>query len=1119
MKKIYSEYKQLNLPDVNKEILAYWKKENVFQQSIETRKGNPSFTFYEGPPSANGMPGIHHVMARAIKDIFCRYKTLQGYQVNRKAGWDTHGLPVELQVEKELGITKDDIGTKISIEDYNKECRKAVMKYTDVWNRLTEEMGYWVDMQNPYITYENRYIETVWWLLSEFHRKGLLYKGYTIQPYSPAAGTGLSTHELNQPGCYKQVKDTTVVAQFKIKDNNGVNLPESTYMLAWTTTPWTLPSNTALAVGKEIEYVLIATVNPYTGSQIHVILAKDLMGKYFQTENENGSFDDFKPGDKKIPYRVLHTLRGNQLAGFRYEQLLPYAQPSDGDAFKVIIGDFVSTEDGTGIVHIAPSFGSDDFRVARQNGIGSLTLVDRRGRFTDEVTDFAGEYVKEQYLSTKELEEEKNKQGKDKYLSVDERIAIKLKQENKAFKVEKYEHSYPHCWRTDKPVLYYPLDSWFIKTTAIKSRLIELNESIQWKPESTGTGRFANWLENLVDWNLSRSRYWGIPLPIWRTEDGTEEVCIHSVKELSEKIDKAVAKGLMKNNPYALMNGDPDYDSIDLHRPYVDDIILVSSNGKAMYREKDLIDVWFDSGAMPYAQQHYPFENKDQIDGKLAFPADFIAEGVDQTRGWFFTLHVIAAGIFDSVAYKTVISNGLVLDKHGQKMSKRLGNAVDPFETMNKYGSDALRWYMISNAQPWDNLKFDSEGIVEVQRKYFGTLFNTYNFYALYANVDEFVYDTKHIIPVQQRPEFDRWILSRLNAVVQEVTEELDNYEPTRATRIIQDFVCDDLSNWYIRLSRRRFWKGELNDDKRSAYQTLYECLRNISIMMSPVAPFFAEKIYQDLNPGKNESVHLQAFPKYDKSIADYELNESMKLAQLFSSMVLSLRKKQNIRVRQPLQKILIPTDQAEVKERIHRISDLIKSETNVREIEFISMQSDFIKKKAKADFKKLGPKYGKLMKEVAQWVSEMNQQNISELETAGFLKATIKGEQIKLDKGDVEIISEDIPGWLVTSSNDFTVALDITLTEELINEGIARDLINRLQNIRKDRNYELTDRIVVKMKSMDGISSAVKQNLLYICTEVLADSFEVVDHFENDQGVEIELENELKTWVQVSRK
>ena len=1119
MKKIYSEYKQLNLPEVNKEILAYWKKDNVFQQSIETRKGNPSFTFYEGPPSANGMPGIHHVMARAIKDIFCRYKTLQGYQVNRKAGWDTHGLPVELQVEKELGITKDDIGTKISIEDYNKECRKAVMKYTDVWNRLTEEMGYWVDMQNPYITYENKYIETVWWLLSEFHRKGLLYKGYTIQPYSPAAGTGLSTHELNQPGCYKQVKDTTVVAQFKIKDHNGLNLPESTYMLAWTTTPWTLPSNTALAVGKEIEYVLIATVNPYTGSPIHVILAKDLMGKYFQPENENSSFDDFKTGDKKIPYRVINTLRGNQLAGIRYEQLLPYAQPNDGDAFKVIVGDFVSTEDGTGIVHIAPSFGSDDFRVARQNGIGSLTLVDRRGRFTDEVTDFAGEYVKEQYLSTKELEEEKNKQGKDKYLSVDERISIKLKQENKAFKVEKYEHSYPHCWRTDKPVLYYPLDSWFIKTTAIKSRLIELNASIQWKPESTGTGRFANWLENLVDWNLSRSRYWGIPLPIWRTEDGTEEVCIHSVKELSEKIDEAVAKGIMKNNPYALMNGDPDYDSIDLHRPYVDDIVLVSSSGKAMYREKDLIDVWFDSGAMPYAQQHYPFENKDQIDGKRAFPADFIAEGVDQTRGWFFTLHVIAAGIFDSVAYKTVISNGLVLDKHGQKMSKRLGNAVDPFEAMNKYGSDALRWYMISNAQPWDNLKFDSEGIVEVQRKYFGTLFNTYNFYALYANVDEFVYDTNHIIPVQQRPEFDRWILSRLNAVVQEVTEELDNYEPTRATRIVQDFVCDDLSNWYIRLSRRRFWKGELNDDKRSAYQTLYECLRSISIMMSPVAPFFAEKIYQDLNPGKNESVHLQTFPKYDESIADHELNESMKLAQLFSSMVLSLRKKQNIRVRQPLQKILIPTDQAEVKERIHRISDLIKSETNVREIEFISMQSDFIKKKTKADFKKLGPKYGKLMKEVAQWVSEMNQQKISELETAGFLEATIKGEQIKLDKGDVEIISEDIPGWLVTSSNDFTVALDITLTEELINEGIARDLINRLQNIRKDRNYELTDRIIVKMKSMDDISSAVKQNLLYICTEVLADSFEVVDQLDNDQGVEIELENELKTWVQVSRK
>ncbi|MCX7744400.1 MAG: isoleucine--tRNA ligase [Flavobacteriales bacterium] len=1144
MKKIYPEYKQLNLPEVNQQILAFWKQEEVFKKSIERRNGSPEFTFYEGPPSANGMPGIHHVMARAIKDIFCRYKTLQGFQVIRKAGWDTHGLPVELQVEKELGITKDDIGVKISIEDYNRECRKAVMKYTDVWNNLTEQMGYWVDMDNPYITYDNKYIESVWWLLSEFYKKGLLYKGYTIQPYSPAAGTGLSTHELNQPGCYRNVKDRTAVAMFEIKEADAqqftsANLKKSfgkLYILAWTTTPWTLPSNTALAVGKSIDYVAVATYNPFTEQPVTVILAKALMNKYFPEANAHLSLESYVPGasdKKKIPFEIVGEFTGAELEGMYYHQLLPFVQPTDGDAFRVISGDFVTTEDGTGIVHIAPSFGADDFRVAKQNGIGSLTLVDKRGRFLPEVKDgvylYGEEYVKEAYLTDKEKEAEWLKQksilesaGKIKelktYLSVDDRIVLKLQEEGKLFKKETYEHSYPHCWRTDKPVLYYPLDSWFIKTTAIKSKLIELNKQINWKPESTGTGRFANWLENLVDWNLSRSRYWGIPLPIWRTEDCSEEICISSVKELSEKIDESVAAGFMKSNPYALKDGLVDYDSFDLHRPYCDEVILVSPSGKPMYREKDLIDVWFDSGAMPYAQQHYPFENKEAIDEKKAFPADFIAEGVDQTRGWFFTLHVIAAALFDSVAYKTVVSNGLVLDKHGQKMSKRLGNAIDPFDTIKKYGSDAVRWYMISNAQPWDNLKFDTDGIIEVQRKFFGTLFNTYNFYALYANVDGFIYANHPLIPVNERPEFDRWIISKLNALIQLVTSEMDDYEPTKATRAIQDFVTDDLSNWYVRLSRRRFWKGELNTDKLSAYQTLYECLRGVAVMMSPVAPFYAERLYLDLHPGKNESVHIQRFPQFDPTTQDVELMESMSLAQLFSSLILSLRKKQNIRVRQPLQKALIPVDQPVVKERIMRVADLIKSETNIREIEFISMDSDFIRKKAKADFKKLGPKFGKLMKDIAAYVQNMDQQQIVTFERQGSLELVIQNEKVVLTRDDIEIISEDIPGWLVATNGEYTVALDITLTEELIREGIARDLINRLQNIRKERNYELTDRIRVRLKPTAGLTEAVEHNLSYICSEILADKLELQEQLEPDSAVEIELEDNLKTWVEVHR-
>jgi isoleucyl-tRNA synthetase len=1117
MSKVYKEYKQLNLPEINKEILEFWKANDTFQKSISTREGKKEYTFYEGPPSANGMPGIHHVMARAIKDIFCRFKTLQGYKVQRKAGWDTHGLPIELQVEKELGITKEDIGTKISVDEYNQACRKSVMKFTDKWNALTEQMGYWVDMSDPYITYENDYIESVWWLLGEFYKKDLLYKGYTIQPYSPAAGTGLSSHELNQPGTYKPVKDTTIVAQFKAlgnqKTKNGRELPIDTYFLAWTTTPWTLPSNTALAVGKNIDYVLIKTFNPYTGDAVNVILAKDLMAKYFSADNENLEPFEYNAGDKKLPYIILDTFKGTDIEGVKYEQLLPYAKP-DGDAFRVIIGDFVSTEDGTGIVHIAPSHGADDFRTAKQNGIGAILLVDKQGRFTQEVTDMPGEYVKEEYLSDKPAD----------YKSVDVRIAIKLKETNRAFKVEKYEHTYPHCWRTDKPILYYPLDSWFIKTTSIKQKLIDLNKTINWKPESTGTGRFGNWLENLVDWNLSRSRYWGVPLPIWRTEDGQEEICINSIELLRTEIEKSIKAGFMSSNPYA------EGKDFDVHRPYVDDVILVSANGNKMFREKDLIDVWFDSGAMPYAQQHYPFENKEMIDGKKAFPADFIAEGVDQTRGWFFTLHVIAAAIFDTVAYKTVVSNGLVLDKVGQKMSKRLGNAVDPFMAMDTYGADALRWYMITNAEPWDNLKFDMDGVVEVQRKFFGTLYNTYSFFTLYANLDGFVYDEKNITPVKDRTEFDQWIISELQSLIKEVTEQYEDYNPTKASRPIQDFVTDRLSNWYVRLSRRRFWKGEMTNDKKSAYETLYECMVTITQLMSPVAPFFAEWLYKNLTdsvretaknnqtPFAAESVHLTYLNAADESLINKELEHSMSLAQRITSLILSLRKKHKLRVRQPLQKVMIPVLDPAYKKAIEKVQGLIQSEVNVKEISFLENDdAGMLVKRIKPDFKKLGPKYGKLMKEISAAVGNFGQQEIATIEREGSYELQINNEQVILTREDVEIASDDIPGWLVANDNELTVALDITLTPELIQEGLARDIVNRVQNVRKDRDYQLTDRIQVKIQIAEGVEEAVKNNLSYICSEVLADKLEVMAKLDQASAVEIELEDNLKTLIEVS--
>ena len=1081
---MYPTLKQLNWPQIEAEILAFWEQESVFQQSVDQRHDAPSFTFFEGPPSANGMPGIHHVMARAIKDIFCRYKTQQGFRVARKGGWDTHGLPIELQVEKRLGIKKEDIGTKISMEDYNKECRADVLMFKDRWDDLTKQIGYWVDLDNPYVTYENNYIESLWHLLKQLHEKGFLYKGYTIQPFSPAAGTGLSSHELNQPGTYQNVKDTTIVAQFQVQGT------EDEYFLAWTTTPWTLPSNTALAVGKDIDYDQIETFNPYTGAKIKVTLASALVGKYFSAEGAEAPLEDYTPQQKVLPWRKINTQKGSDLAGTRYHQLLPYAQPEEGDAFRVVIGDFVSTEDGTGIVHIAPSFGADDFKTARENGIGALTLVDKKGKFLDCVTDFAGEYVKEAYLSDDEKAEEAQKQGRDKYLGVDERISIKLKQENKAFKVEKYEHTYPHCWRTDKPILYYPLESWFVRTTAVKDRLVEFNKTINWKPASTGEGRFGNWLENLVDWNLSRSRFWGTPLPIWRTEDGTEEICIGSIDELNQEIEKA--------NQILGLNQSAEDLTQDLHRPYVDRITLVSPSGKAMTRELDLIDVWFDSGAMPYAQWHYPFENQDVF--KQNFPADFIAEGVDQTRGWFFTLHAISALLFDEVAFKNVIANGLVLDKNGNKMSKRLGNAIDPFETVAKYGADAVRWYMVTNAQPWDNLKFDMDGVVESQRKFLGTLYNTYGFFAIYANLDQYNFNANNPVDPIHFSEMDRWILSKLNSLILEVETALNDYDPTRAGRAIEDFVGEQLSNWYVRLSRRRFWKGELNDDKKAAYETLYRCLNTVTQLTAPIAPFFSDWLYRALNTAgiaQNtvpSSVHLTTWPKADEAAVNPKLEQSMSLAQQVCSLVLSLRKKEKIKVRQPLQKILFPADKPEVKEAVQHMSELICSEVNVKEIEFVSANHPSLVKSIKPNFKTLGKKLGGEMKAMAAIVQSFSQDQIRQLENNGTLNVSLNGNPTDLLLEDVDIATQDMPGWLVASENGATVALDITISDALHQEGMAREFVNRVQNLRKDLGLDLTDRIEVLFKSDVAVQESVNHFNTYICGEVLAHSIQTTE-------------------------
>ena len=1107
----FKQYKQLSLSNIHKEVLGSWRESDVFDKSIERRKGNPTFTFYEGPPSANGMPGIHHVIARTIKDLFCRYKTLQGFQVNRKAGWDTHGLPVELGVEKELGITKEDIGSTISIEDYNKACRTNVMKYKGSWEDITEEMGYWVDMQNPYVTYDNKYIESVWWLLGKMHSKGLLYKGHTIQPFSPKAGTGLSTHELNQPGCYRDVKDTSAVAQFKVVNNSDSKFlfdeaNNDVYFLAWTTTPWTLPSNTALAVGKKINYLLVETLNQYTGKAISVVVAKDLANKYFSPENAELKFEDYEIGKKNLPFKIITEFKGSDLENLRYEQILAYAQPEDGDAFKVLLGDFVTTEDGTGIVHLAPSFGADDNRVCKQNGIGSLTLVNKQGKFVDEVTDFAGMYVKDEFYTDSD---EKPK------LSVDVQIVIKLKGENLCFKSEKYEHSYPHCWRTDKPILYYPMDSWFVKTTDYKERMMELNSTINWKPKSTGEGRFGKWLENLVDWNLSRSRFWGIPIPIWRTEDGETEICISSVEQLKSEIEKSIAAGIMKFNPLTDFvvgdMSDENYNSFDLHRPYVDDIILVSKDGSPMKRELDLIDVWFDSGSMPYAQLHYPFENKDIFEKN--YPADFIAEGVDQTRGWFFTLHAISTMLFDSVAYKNVISNGLVLDKNGNKMSKRLGNAVDPFITIAKYGADATRWYMISNSQPWDNLKFDEGGIVEVQRKFFGTLYNTYSFFVLYANIDGFNY-SEDDVPISERTELDRWILSELNTLIKEVEGNYESYEPTRVARLIQDFVMDKLSNWHVRLSRRRFWKGEYNTEKVAAYQTLFECLEKVALLASPIAPFFMDRLFQDLNTvsGKHSasSIHLSDFPKSDASVIDKDLERKMQMAQNVTSLALSLRKKERLRVRQPLQKIMIPILNAKMQEDIDGVSTIILSEINVKEIEFLGKDSDVLTKQIKPNFKTLGPKFGKDMKLISRAVNQFSADDIKKIEMDENYPIN---ESITIDISDVEITSKDIPGCIVATNNGLTVALDITLSDELREEGLAREFINRIQNLRKDSGLEVTDKVKIQVEKNDSLTAAIKNNFAYICDETLAVQLDFEEHSIMN-GSEIELIDNISTKV-----
>ena len=1148
----FKEYKGLDLPAVNSEVLERWDAVDAFGKSISTREGHPTFVFYEGPPSANGMPGIHHVMARTIKDVVCRYKTQRGFLVHRKAGWDTHGLPVELGVEKKLGITKEDIGTKISIEEYNRICRKEVMTYTDAWERLTRRMGYWIDMKDPYITYDNKYIETLWHLLAELYKKGLLYKGYTIQPYSPAAGTGLSNHELNQPGCYRDVKDTTMVAQFKMKHPKPEMAEWGTpYFLAWTTTPWTLPSNTALCVGPKIDYVAVQTYNGYSGEKMTVVLAKALLYTHFNKKAEGIALEDYKPGDKLIPFKIVGEYKGPDLVGMEYEQLIPWVKPIDvaedgswtpsDKGFRVISGDYVTTEDGTGIVHIAPTFGADDAFVARAAGIPSLFMINKKGEtrpmvdltgkffLIDELDedfvkacvnvdlykDYQGKWVKNAYDPQFTVDGKYDEQVAQAAESLDIEICMMMKAARQAFKIEKHVHNYPHCWRTDKPVLYYPLDSWFIRSTAGKERMIELNKTINWKPESTGTGRFGKWLENLNDWNLSRSRYWGTPLPIWRTEDNSEEICIGSVEELYNEIEKSVAAGFMKSNPYkdkgfvpGEYNGE-NYDKIDLHRPYVDDIILVSESDKPMKREADLIDVWFDSGAMPYAKLHYPFENKEIVDSHQVYPADFIAEGVDQTRGWFFTLHAIASMVFDTISYKTVISNGLILDKNGNKMSKRLGNGVDPFSTIEKYGSDPLRWYMITNSSPWDNLKFDVDGIEEVRRKFFGTLYNTYSFFSLYANVDGFEYKEADV-PMVERPEIDRWILSVLNTLVKEVDTCYSEYEPTKAGRLISDFVNDNLSNWYVRLNRKRFWGGEFTQDKLSAYQTLYTCLETVAKLMSPIAPFYADKLYMDLvtATGRDNvvSVHLAKFPEYKEEMIDKELEVRMQMAQDVTSMVLALRRKVNIKVRQPLQCIMIPVVDEEQRAHIEAVKALIMSEVNVKDIKFVDGAAGVLVKKVKCDFKKMGPKFGKQMKAVAAAVAEMSQETIAELEKNGKYTLNLDGAEAVIEAADVEIFSEDIPGWLVANEGKLTVALDVTVTEELRREGIARELVNRIQNIRKSSGLEITDKIKITLSKNQQTDDAVNEYKDYICNQVLGTSLTLTDEVEN--GTELNFDD-----------
>jgi len=1146
MGKQFREYKNLDLAGINREVLAQWNEQGTFKESIASREGKPTFVFYEGPPSANGMPGIHHVLSRTIKDIFCRFKTLEGFQVKRKAGWDTHGLPVELGVEKMLGITKEDIGDKISVAEYNQTCRQEVMKYTREWEDLTDKMGYWIDMEHPYVTYDNKYIESVWYLLKELYKKGLLYKGFSIQPYSPAAGTGLSTHELNQPGCYRDVKDTTCVAQFEaIYDQKSAFLFDDdkqnpVYFLAWTTTPWTLPSNTALAVGPNIEYVKVKTYNPYSGQPVSVILAKERLSAFFSKENANLDMEAYQPGDKKIPYRITENYTGAQLQGVSYKQLIDWVKP-DGEAFRVITGDFVTTDDGTGIVHIAPTFGADDKRVAEQHGIAPLTvtdkdnqvspLVDKRGRFipienmeeafvksnvnASTYTNFAGRFVKNEYDDSLS----------DDQPTVDVDISVMLKKENKAFRIEKHVHTYPHCWRTDKPVLYYPLESWFVKTTAVREKMIELNNTIQWKPGSTGTGRFGKWLENLVDWNLSRSRYWGTPLPIWKTADKKHEKCIGSVAELKEEIEKSVQKGLMQHNPLEKFAPNElskeNYQHFDLHRPTVDEIVLVSDDGQPMYRETDLIDVWFDSGAMPYAQQHYPFAiSKDEF--AKQYPADFIAEGVDQTRGWFFTLHAIATMLFDSVAYKNIVSNGLVLDKKGNKMSKRLGNAIDPFKTINEYGSDPLRWYMISNAQPWDNLKFDLDGVEEVKRKFFGTLYNTYSFFALYANIDGFTYAEQEI-PIEQRQEIDQWIISLLHSLIKDVKESLQNYEPTRAARLISEFVTENLSNWYVRLNRKRYWGGKYNQDKISAYQTLYTCLENVAILSSPIMPFYADKLFNDLNQVtgrfKVNSVHLSSFPTADLKVINKALEGQMGIAQQVTSMVLGLRRKVSIKVRQPLSKIMVPVIDKNFQKQFEAVQELILNEVNVKQVDFITDTTGVLVKSIKPNFKTLGPKYGKMMKQIAQAVSSFTQDDIATFEKNGSAKLNLNdGNEIELTLTDVEITSQDIPGWLVSTEGGITVALDVNITDELKQEGIAREFVNRIQNLRKESGFDVTDKILVEIQEHELLNSAVNNFKDYISAQTLAKDIKISSKVNSDKAREIEIDEEIKTTIKLTR-